>query len=84
MMLKRFNGVIERDDGTLIPDLDLWCAVCYQPVWANDWTSDLCPWCEATVTDAEFQHAADVMGDDLHRYTHKLRHVYPRSQRREL
>lgn len=83
-MSKRLNEVIERDDGTLIPDLDLWCAVCYQPVWATGWKSDLCPWCEATVTDAQFQHTADVSGFNLHRYTHTLRYVQPREIRREL
>lgn len=82
MRLPRF-GVIEQDDGTLIPDLDLWCAVCYQPVWANGWESDLCPWCEVTVTDAEFQRAADDMGFEMRRYSHTQRHVRPRDLRRQ-
>lgn len=83
MRLKR-NGVIEQDDGTLKPDLDLWCAVCYQPVWAIGWESDLCPWCEVTVTDAEFQRAADDMGFDMCRYTHTHRHVRANETRRQL
>ncbi|MCF2573149.1 hypothetical protein [Brevibacterium sp. UCMA 11754] len=83
-MRVRCNEVIEQDDGTLIPDLDLWCAVCYQPVWSLGWKSDLCPWCEQTVTDDQFQRAADFMGFEMRRYTHTRRHVYPRGLRREL
>lgn len=82
--MKRLEEVTVGDDGCLRPDVGKGCFGCYEEIWAAGWESDLCPWCEVTVTDAEFQHTADVTGFDLHRYTHTLRYVQPREVRIEL
>lgn len=82
--MKRLVDVVELENGELTPDIGLWCAVCNNSIWAVGWESDLCPWCENTITDAQFQHTADVTGFKLRRYTHTLRVVYPRDLRREL
>ncbi len=82
--MKRLEAVTVGDDGCLRPDVGKGCFACFEPIWATDWNSDLCAWCEQTVNDAEFQQTADVTGFDLRRYTHTLRWARPRDIGREM
>lgn len=48
--MKRLCGVVEQEDSTVEPDVELWCFLCVKPIWWLGWKSELCVFCEDKVT----------------------------------
>lgn len=61
--MKRLIEVLDQDDGTLAPNVDKWCLVCIQPIWALGWASDVCHFCEDKITTADIQRFEDEVGE---------------------